>query len=132
MGVGDVDDLGEISKGPRHPIDPVDNDDLNLAGFDDLQKPLESRPLHRAAAQASVVVHVRKHDPSDVARILQPAKSLMGADVGHILATETPTKIQLDMVDSSVTICHSFYTFSSLMRVLSAPAQGSSDRLKCT
>ena len=40
------------------------NDDLNPAGLDVLQKPLESRSLHRAAGQASVVVHVRKRDPS--------------------------------------------------------------------
>jgi hypothetical protein len=45
-------------------IDLVDNDDLNLAGLDVLQKPLERRSLHRTAGQASVVVHVRKHDPS--------------------------------------------------------------------
>lgn len=37
---------------------------MNLAGLDVLQKPLEGRPLHRPAGQASVVVHVRKRDPS--------------------------------------------------------------------
>ena len=44
--------------------DLVDNDDLNLAGLDVLQKPLEGRPLHRPAGQASVVIHVAKRDPS--------------------------------------------------------------------
>src|ERR1700730_2724354 len=64
MGVEDVDDLGKICERPRQPIDLVDNDDLNLAGLDVLQKPLERRPLHRPAGQASVVVHVGKCDPS--------------------------------------------------------------------
>jgi hypothetical protein len=49
------------SRAGKHPIekphptiaDPADSQDV-------LQKPLESRPLHRAAGQASVVVHVRK------------------------------------------------------------------------
>jgi hypothetical protein len=45
VGVEDVDDLGEICKRPCQPIDLVDNDDLNLAGRDVLQKPLEGRPL---------------------------------------------------------------------------------------
>jgi hypothetical protein len=39
MGVEDVHDLGEIGKRPRQTINLVDNDDLNLAGLDVLQKP---------------------------------------------------------------------------------------------
>ena len=64
VGVEDVDDLGEIGERPGQPVDLVDNDDLNLAGLDVLQKPLEGRPLHRPAGQAAVVVHVGKRDPS--------------------------------------------------------------------
>ena len=64
MGVENVDDLGEISERTRQPVDLVDNDDLNLAGLDVLQKPLQRRPLHRPAGQASVVIHVGKRDPS--------------------------------------------------------------------
>ena len=59
MRIEDVDNLGEIGKRPRQPVDLVDNDDLNLPGLDALQKPLEGRPLHRPAGQAAVVVHVR-------------------------------------------------------------------------
>ena len=64
MRIEDVDDLGEIGKRPGQPVDLVDNDDLNLAGLDVLQKPLEGRPLHRPAGQAAVVVHVAKRDPA--------------------------------------------------------------------
>ena len=52
MGVEDVDDLGKICERPRQSIDLVDNDDLNLAGLDVLQKPLECRPLRRARPAA--------------------------------------------------------------------------------
>src|ERR1700682_6049483 len=48
----------------RQSIDLVDNDGLNLAGLDVLQKPLEGRPLHRPAGQAAIVVHVAKRDPA--------------------------------------------------------------------
>src|SRR5262245_16005072 len=37
---------------------------LNLAGLDIGEKPLQSRPLHRAARQASIVVHFRERNPS--------------------------------------------------------------------
>ena len=49
MRVKNVDDLGEICKRTRQPIDLVDNDDLDLAGRDVFQKSLERRPLHRPA-----------------------------------------------------------------------------------
>src|ERR1700731_4879109 len=52
MGVEDVDDLGKICERPRQSVDLVDNDGLNPAGLDVLQKPLERRPLHRPAGKA--------------------------------------------------------------------------------
>ena len=52
MGVEDVDDLGKICERPRQSVDLVDNDGLNLAGRDVLQKPLERRPLRRARPAA--------------------------------------------------------------------------------
>ena len=64
MGVEDVDDLGKICERPRQSVDLVHNDDLNLAGLDVLQKPLEGRPLHRPAGKAPIVIHVGKCDPS--------------------------------------------------------------------
>jgi hypothetical protein len=39
--IEDVDNLGEIGERPCQPIDFVDNDDLNLAGLDVLQKPVD-------------------------------------------------------------------------------------------
>jgi hypothetical protein len=54
MGVEDVDDLGKICERPRQSVDLVDNDGLNLAGLDVLQKPLERRPLHRPAGKAPI------------------------------------------------------------------------------
>jgi hypothetical protein len=64
--IENVDNLGEIGKRPCQPIDLVDNDDLNVPGLDVLQKPLEGRPLHRPAGQATVVIHVAKRDPAGV------------------------------------------------------------------
>jgi hypothetical protein len=64
MGVEDVDDLGEICERPRQSVEFVDNDGLNLAGLDVLQKPLERRPLHPPAGKAPIVIHVGKRDPS--------------------------------------------------------------------
>src|SRR3984893_18586405 len=64
MGVEDVDDLGKICERSRQSVDLVDNDGLNLAGLDVLQKPLERRPLHRPAGKAPIVIHVGKRDPS--------------------------------------------------------------------
>ncbi len=58
MGVEDVDDLGEIGKRPRQPIDFIDNDDLNLAGLDVFQKRLSAGrsivPPDRPLSQARV------------------------------------------------------------------------------
>ena len=58
--------LAKSAERPGQAIDLVDNDDLNLAGRDVLQKPLEGRPLHRPAGQAAVVVHFGERDPSGV------------------------------------------------------------------
>ena len=64
MGVEDVDDLGEIRQRSGQPVNLVDDDDLNLAGRDVFQQPLEGRALHRAAGEAAVIIHVRNGDPS--------------------------------------------------------------------
>ena len=37
---------------------------FHVPGLDVLQKPLEGRPLHRPAGEASVVIHVGKRDPA--------------------------------------------------------------------
>ena len=64
MGVEHVDDLGEIGERPGQAVDLVDDDDLNLAGLDVGQQPLQGRALHRAAGEAAVVIHVGKRDPA--------------------------------------------------------------------
>jgi hypothetical protein len=64
MGIQHINNLGEIGERPGEAVDLIDNDDLNLAGLDVLQKPLEGRPLHGPAGQASVVIHIGKRDPS--------------------------------------------------------------------
>ena len=43
MGIEHIDDLREISERTVQPVDFVDDDDLNLAGLDAFQKPLERR-----------------------------------------------------------------------------------------
>jgi hypothetical protein len=40
VGVEHVDDLGEIGERPGQPIDLVDDNDLDLAGFDIGEEPL--------------------------------------------------------------------------------------------
>ena len=67
MGVEDVDDLGEIGERAGEAIDLVDDNDLNLAGLNVRQQPLQGRALHRAAGEAAVVIHVRKRGPAGVA-----------------------------------------------------------------
>ena len=62
MTVEDIDHPGEIGKRPRQPIDFVDDNDLDLGGFDVRQKALECRALHRAAGKAAVV-NIRKRGP---------------------------------------------------------------------
>ncbi len=49
MGVEDVDDLGEVGQRPREPVDLVDDDDLNLAGLDVGEQPLQGWSLQGAA-----------------------------------------------------------------------------------
>jgi hypothetical protein len=65
--IEDVDNLGEIGERPGQAVDLVNDNDLNLAGLDIGEEPPERRPLHRAAREASVVVHVGARDPSGVA-----------------------------------------------------------------
>jgi hypothetical protein len=59
-----IDDLGEIGERTGQPVDLVDDNDLHLAGLDIGKQPLQSRPLHRPARQASVVVRFGERNPS--------------------------------------------------------------------
>src|SRR5580704_9057541 len=64
---GSLEAVFESSDGERFvrgSLVSLDNDDLNLPGLDVLQQPLERRPLHRPARQASIVIHIGKREPS--------------------------------------------------------------------
>jgi hypothetical protein len=45
MGIEQLDQLGKIGQRPRQPIDLIDNDDINFAGFDIGQKLLKGRSV---------------------------------------------------------------------------------------
>jgi hypothetical protein len=52
------------SNSERQAIDLVDDDDVDLAGGDIGQQPLERRALQRAAGDAAIVVEVGKRGPA--------------------------------------------------------------------
>ena len=64
MGIEHIDDFGEIGERPGQAVDLVDDDDLDLASFDIGEEPLQCRPLHGAAREASVVIHFGERDPA--------------------------------------------------------------------
>ena len=68
-----LDDLGEVGERAGQPVDLVDDHDVDLAGRDVGEQPLQRRPLHVAAGEAAVVVALRRG---------LPALVLLAADVG--------------------------------------------------
>ncbi len=64
MGIQHIDDLGEVGERAGQAVDLVDDDDLDLAGLDIGEEPLQRRALHRSAREASVVIHVWECNPS--------------------------------------------------------------------
>jgi hypothetical protein len=44
----ELDQFGEVGKRPRQPVYLVDDDDVDLAGADVRQQPLEVRPVGRS------------------------------------------------------------------------------------
>ena len=59
-----LDQLEEIQQRAGKPVDLVDDHDVDLAGLDVGQEPLEGRALQRAAGEAAIVVAVGDLDPS--------------------------------------------------------------------
>ena len=59
-------DLGKIGERPGQAIDLVDDDHVDLAILDILEKPLQGGTLHGAARQPAVIVTGRKGDPAFV------------------------------------------------------------------
>ncbi len=64
MGVEQLNQLGEVGKRPRQPVDLVDDDHVDLASPDIVQQLLQRRPLHRPARKAAVVIAFADELPS--------------------------------------------------------------------
>jgi hypothetical protein len=72
-GIEHVNDLGEVGERAGEPVDLVDDDDVDLAGGDVGQQPLEAGPVHVAAREAAIVLtHLD----------LRPAFVALAEDVG--------------------------------------------------
>ena len=56
MGIEELDQLGEVGQRPRQPVYLVDDDDVDLAGADVVQQPLEVGSVSRPTRIAAVIV----------------------------------------------------------------------------
>ncbi len=66
MGVERLDQLGEVGKRTRQPIDLVDNDDVHLALPHLGEELLQSRAIQRCAGQSAVVIALGREPPAFV------------------------------------------------------------------
>ena len=64
----------EVGKRAAQPVNLVDDDDVDAAGLDVAQQPLQRRAFHAAAGEATVVVAIADEDP---------AFMLLALDVGQ-------------------------------------------------
>ena len=64
MLVEQLDQLGEVRQRPGQPVDLVDDDDVDLAGLNVLQQPLQGRAVDVAAGEAAIVVFGSEQRPS--------------------------------------------------------------------
>ena len=55
MGIKKLNQLGEVGKRPRQPIYFVDDDNVDLAGANVIEQPLEVRPVGRPTRIAAIV-----------------------------------------------------------------------------
>ena len=55
MGFEELDQFGEVGKRSRQPVYLIDDDDVDLAGADVVQQPLEVRPVGRPTRIAAIV-----------------------------------------------------------------------------
>jgi hypothetical protein len=69
-----VDQLGEVGERAAQAIDLVDHDDIDQAGLDVAQQPLQRRPLEGAARDPAVVIVIGQRNP---------ALALLACDVGE-------------------------------------------------
>jgi len=56
VGIEELDQLGEVGKRSRQPVYLVDDDDVDLAGANVVQQPLEVRPVGRPTRVAAVII----------------------------------------------------------------------------
>ena len=64
VAVEHLDQLGEVHQRAAEPVDLVDDDDVDPAGLDVGEQPLQRRALQRAAGEAAVVVAVGDQHPA--------------------------------------------------------------------
>ena len=64
MALEDVDHSREVSQRSRQAIDLVDHHDVDPAGLDVGQQPLERRPVHVATGEGGIVVVVGHRNPA--------------------------------------------------------------------
>ena len=68
-----LDQPGEVHQRARQPVDLVDHHDIDLAGLDVGEQPLQRRAIERAAGEAAIVIAIG-HE--------QPALGALAGDVG--------------------------------------------------
>src|SRR5271166_1638493 len=64
MGVERLDQLGEVGERSGQPIDLIDDDDVDPSGLHIDEQFLQSRPIHRAAGKAAIVITVPDQPPA--------------------------------------------------------------------
>ena len=62
MRVEQLDQLGEVGKRPRQPVDLVDDDHVDLPRPDVVQLLLDRRPLHRPARKSEAFIGATSND----------------------------------------------------------------------
>ena len=62
--VEQFDQLGEVGQRSGQAVDLVDHDDIDLAGSDVCQEPLQGRPVGVTAREATVLVHRADQRPA--------------------------------------------------------------------
>ena len=69
--IEDLDHACEVGQGPGKAVDLVDDDHVDLAGFDVAEKPLERGALHGCAGEAAIVVAA----PGPLSSLRRPGSS---------------------------------------------------------
>src|SRR5208337_3181244 len=70
MGVERLDQLGEVGERSSQPINLIDDDDVDPSGPHIDEQFLQSRPIHRAAGKAAIVITLPDQPPALVSLAL--------------------------------------------------------------